>query len=52
MGDAKFFWNMCLAHCLENLVAFFQAMSYRGTCVPFEMKGVLVNETCIGHNQD
>ena len=37
---------------LENLVAFFQATSYRGTCVPFEMKGVLVNEACIGHNQD
>ena len=37
---------------LENLVAFFKATSYRGTCVPFEMKGVLVNEACIGHNQD
>ena len=32
---------------LENIVT-----SYRGTCVPFEMKGVLVNEAGIGHNQD
>ena len=36
---------------LENLVGFFQA-TYPGTCVPFEMKGVIINEVFTNNTEN